>query len=232
MATDQALLESVDATQRPVLRFYTWRQPTLSLGYFQRVSDRQLHVESRSLPFVRRATGGGAIVHHHELTYSLAVPNPQSSVGPRLDLYQRTHQSLIEALSDFGVRLTPYRDLCRGECAGRGGRFLCFQRRTNEDLILAGYKIVGSAQRKSRDSVLQHGSLLWRASEWAPQLPGIVDLTSRAIPEKEFANCFAAKLADALSIQWQQDQLSERERERVVVVCRERFNASRWLQRR
>ena len=232
MAADQALLESVDATARPVLRFYTWRQPTLSLGYFQRVSERQLHVESGSLPYVRRATGGGAIVHHHELTYSLAVPNQQSSVGPRLDLYQQTHQSLIEALSDFGVRAVPFRECCRAECAARAGRFLCFQRRTSEDLILAGYKIVGSAQRKARASVLQHGSLLWKASQWAPQLPGILDLTSRAIPQADFATCFAAKLGEALSIRWQSDQLSGPEQDRVGVVCRERFNSSRWLQRR
>src|SRR5262249_35711609 len=66
VADDEALLESAAATGRPALRFYTWDPPTLSLGYFQPFADRL-----PGLPVVRRMTGGGAIVHHHELTYAL-----------------------------------------------------------------------------------------------------------------------------------------------------------------
>jgi lipoate-protein ligase A len=232
MAADQALLESVDTTGCAVLRFYGWQRPTLSLGYFQRWADRALHPESRALDCVRRATGGGAIVHHDELTYSLVVPNQQSAVGPRLDLYQRTHQSLVDTLAEYGVRAAPYRHLCRSDCGERADRFLCFQRRTQEDLIVGGYKVVGSAQRKSRASVLQHGSLLWRASKWAPQLPGIADLTSRTIPIEEFALGFASKLGEAISIQWKLDRFTESEQTRTAAVCRERFASERWLQRR
>src|SRR5437867_11338218 len=73
MAADEALLDRAIAG-RAGLRFYTWSEPTLSLGYFQRATER-LNVDNLSgLPFVRRLTGGGAIAHHHELTYGLARP--------------------------------------------------------------------------------------------------------------------------------------------------------------
>src|SRR4051794_38396264 len=69
MAADEVLLEHVGVTDRPALRFYAWDRPTLSLGYFQPFADRP-----PGLPVVRRPTGGGAIVHDHELTYALALP--------------------------------------------------------------------------------------------------------------------------------------------------------------
>src|ERR1700682_6410647 len=77
MAVDQALLEHA-ASGGWTLRFYSWIEPTLSLGYFQAHRDRRTHTASRGLPLVRRASGGGAIVHDHELTYSLSGPAPST----------------------------------------------------------------------------------------------------------------------------------------------------------
>lgn len=232
MATDQALSESVASSGLPALRFYQWRQPTLSLGYFQPVSLRTDHGDSSSLPCVRRATGGGAIVHDLEVTYSLSIPCPLSSTGPRLDLYQKTHQCLIEALSEFGVKVVPFRTICPD--AGPPGQdpFLCFRRRSDEDLILHGYKIVGSAQRKVRSAILQHGSVLLRSSRWAPQLPGIEDLTSRIVPIPELIDCFVGALEKSLSVRWNPDQLDEQEKVRIQSIVEERFGNEDWFSRR
>ena len=75
MAIDEALLESAadESCDLVTLRFYRWSEPTLSLGYFQSYEDRNSHEASRSLPVVRRSSGGGALVHDHEWTYSLAI---------------------------------------------------------------------------------------------------------------------------------------------------------------
>ena len=87
MAIDEAMLDFADEQRAVVLRLYRWAEPTLSLGYFQNISDRLSHLPSSDLLMVRRATGGGAIVHHHDLTYSLVVPQSSSSVGAAPAIY-------------------------------------------------------------------------------------------------------------------------------------------------
>ena len=79
MALDQHLLETAAEQQCVLLRVYRWSQPTLSLGYFQPYVQRLTHSASSELPVVRRATGGGAIVHHYDWTYCVAVPKNLAS---------------------------------------------------------------------------------------------------------------------------------------------------------
>lgn len=232
MAIDQALQESVEADGVPVLRLYTWSRPTLSLGYFQPLADRDGHRESHSLDCVRRSTGGGAIVHDRELTYSLAVPIDPVQAGPRLDLYQQTHGAIIAALAGFGLRAAPFRDDPSPSPAAGGNPFLCFQRRTDEDLIVSGYKVLGSAQRKARRAMLQHGSLLLSASRWAPQLPGLSELGGRVIPLDSLAQAVAETIGQAFEIDWTVGEISASERTRAGEIETAKFAADRWLRRR
>src|SRR4051812_39572627 len=74
MALDEALLHAAESDGTATLRFYGWREPTLSLGYFQKHVDRALHSASENCTLVRRTSGGGAILHDRELTYSIALP--------------------------------------------------------------------------------------------------------------------------------------------------------------
>lgn len=101
MAVDEALLEG--ACQRgPTLRLYMWSPATLSLGYFQRVADRQLHPASLDCPVVRRPSGGGAILHDMELTYALVVPLALCPGRNHVELYFRVHTALVRALAKLG----------------------------------------------------------------------------------------------------------------------------------
>ena len=75
MAADELLLEQASDTGQASLRIYSWSEPTLSLGYFQSHADRQTHAPSRDCRLVRRRSGGGAILHEHEITYALAIPS-------------------------------------------------------------------------------------------------------------------------------------------------------------
>ena len=231
MSIDQALLESVEAHGEPVLRLYQWSQPTLSLGYFQSLGDRNEHRESASAACVRRATGGGAILHHHELTYSIVIPVGRSESGPRTYLYQKTHQAISQALHGFGVRAVPHKMLAN-QSQEKQNPFLCFQRRTDEDLIVSGYKVLGSAQRKTQHAVLQHGSLLVRASEMAPQLPGIVDLTSKSVTIESIVAGLVEELSKAISINWVVGKLKASERSRAVEIESEKFGSQNWLEKR
>ncbi|TWT83936.1 Octanoyltransferase LipM [Planctomycetes bacterium CA13] len=253
MAIDQAILESVDEGAGPTLRLYQWSEPTLSLGYFQRAGDRSLHATSQSLAMVRRATGGGAIVHHHELTYSFVCPITKSLVGARSNLYKRTHQAIVQTLAQFGVRAARYEDQgdsqvsrdpigdpiggqvggqIRGEPDGIKEPFLCFARRTDEDLIVAGYKVTGSAQRTARRAVLQHGSILMDVSPFAPELPGVNTLASKQIDVEAFAEKFAAQIEGFFSIHLSGYQLDPSLRQRARRIVEERFGSTIWNKKR
>src|SRR3954469_25809962 len=101
MGVDEALLETAADCGEGTLRFYQWSEPTLSLGYFQSAEDRRQHAASRSCPLIRRASGGGAILHDRELTYSIALPQPIARSPDSSLLYELCHIALIEALDEF-----------------------------------------------------------------------------------------------------------------------------------
>lgn len=171
MALDEALLDAaVDGVAS--LRFYDWSEPTLSLGYFQPSAPARAYPKLNELPWLRRHSGGVALVHHHELTYALALPSAGDSWIARMHGYVR------QALAAEAV-------LCERET--KLGEVLCFLHHTPGDLILGGHKVAGSAQRKRRGALLQHGSVLLAQSAHTPQLPGLAELTGRAFSEAELA---------------------------------------------
>ena len=90
MALDEAILDAVGTGEpRAILRTYGWSVPTLSLGYFQRLAHVQADSRCAIVPMVRRPTGGGAIWHHHEVTYALAVPKSTRSPGQARNFIER-----------------------------------------------------------------------------------------------------------------------------------------------
>ncbi|WP_442507636.1 lipoate--protein ligase family protein [Novipirellula sp. SH528] len=238
MAIDQALLESVDRDAVPTLRFYTWSEPTVSLGYFQKASDRLAHSPSANCAFVRRATGGGAIVHHNELTYSFCWPLEYVPAGAKSELYQQTHQAIIESLGRFGVSATRYADLGTQAVQTvtsnekRCDPFLCFQRRTDEDLVVAGYKVVGSAQRTSRKAVLQHGSILLDVSPHAPELPGVVNLTPQSIAIQELAEVLSMTMEHVFGMKFDVFSTGEEFNQRAKQIRLTRFGQPEWNEKR
>jgi lipoate-protein ligase A len=172
MAVDEALLEAALERGECTVRWYRWREATVSLGYFQAAEAAAAIPGLCDLPIVRRLTGGGAILHHHEWTYSCAIPPATPLAENPTQIYDRVHEQIVAALVEQGIR-----SALRGEAlVEREGTFLCFGRGDPRDIVLKGHKILGSAQRRRRGAVLQHGSLLLHSSEHAPQFPGLVDL--------------------------------------------------------
>src|SRR5215207_3351670 len=167
MSADEALLESAGRGVAS-LRFYTWSEPTLSLGYFQHASERVSDANLARLAWVRRSTGGAAIVHHHELTYALALP-PGKEWASKEHWICRMHHILQAVLKERGVK--SHAVVCGEE--QKLGPVVCFLHQTPGDLLIEGSKVAGSAQRKMRGALLQHGSILLRRSEFAPHLAGI-----------------------------------------------------------
>lgn len=139
MAADEWCALLAGRENRPVLRLYRWHPPTLSLGYFQRLEDRLQHPASHGCPVVRRPSGGGAILHDLEWTYSLSLPVSHPLARDRLALYTTVHQTLIRWLQAQGVAARILGGSGRAEgCAtpsAGGCPFLCFQRRTAGDIV-------------------------------------------------------------------------------------------------
>src|SRR5689334_14846839 len=94
MAVDEALFQVAQETRQITVRFYQWQEATLSLGYFQAAKDRDSHRSSLVCPLVRRSTGGGAIIHDRELTYSLIAPLADERSAKSQELVRIVHQSL------------------------------------------------------------------------------------------------------------------------------------------
>jgi lipoate-protein ligase A len=189
MAVDEALLRSCESGNQefPVVRFYWWKNPTLSIGAKERLGEAaDLNACSElGVSLVRRPSGGRAVLHDHELTYSIVA---RLGNHPFDKSVERSYRLISEAMRDglrtFGVEL----ELTSGSSrirprtsnrtnASNGDRNInsrhspCFATVSRHELTFDGRKVVGSAQRRLRNAVLQHGSVLLRSD---------VDTLSRA----------------------------------------------------
>jgi len=219
MEIDDALLKNARPDWPVVLRIYRWEVPTLSLGHFQQIEERESSQGLMQLPWVRRRTGGGAIVHDRELTYSIVLPkrDGQPTKGHNEALYRAIHLQFVHELGKQGwdAKLAET-CTCKLSPEQKSEPFLCFSRRSPVDLIVGRDKILGSAQRRSVSGLLQHGSFLLQGSESTPQLPGLLDLEVRSALGNGIAawqNFFIATLKDGvdqlLQVRWQNGKLLE-----------------------
>lgn len=190
MALDEALLRS--PAPRPTLRTYTWDPSTLSLGYFQRIDRRR--VEALIAPgygLVRRSTGGGAIFHSRELTFSVICPLGDPRLPAKtLEAYEVVHGAVIRALAGLGVHAE-----FRGETVPISESdspeedFFCFYKSVAFDLVAGKRKLVGSAQRRTGRCFLMHGSIPVGVNSLTPKAAAV------GAPPEEVARALATEMA-------------------------------------
>ncbi len=162
MAIDETLLRHfAPAVSRPMLRLYGWEPAALSIGRFQKADELNLdHCRDRGLPVVRRITGGGAIFHADELTYSLVcAPSQIPPASSIKDSFRLLTAFLLDFYRSLGLTANYAVD---GASAGErlGGRMpFCFAGRESYDILVDGRKIGGNAQRRLREVIFQHGSI-------------------------------------------------------------------------
>jgi len=160
MALDEAILEfAARGDVLPPLRLYAWNPPCLSLGYAQPASDVSLEVlQANGWDLVRRPTGGRAILHTDELTYSVSGPEHEPRLaGGVLESYRVLAGALLEALHRLGIPAEANEKA--SVPAGPNQNPVCFEVPSNYEITVGGRKLVGSAQSRRKDGVLQHGSL-------------------------------------------------------------------------
>lgn len=187
MALDEALALSCGRGEGgPALRLYAWDPPTVSVGYAQPLAGEVDLEACQRLGFgvVRRVTGGRAVLHQHELTYAVAFPEGLLGPGGIQADYRHISRGLLLGLRRLGIEA----GLSRGS-SGRGSASgVCFLAASRFEVAVAGRKLVGSAQRRFRGAVLQHGSLLvdldpaaWEAVLPALRRPGLRGWTGSVV---------------------------------------------------
>lgn len=233
MAVDETLLTFADASSPPTLRFYRWAVPTLSLGYFQAADDRARHAASRDCSLVRRTTGGGGIVHDRELTYSFVTSQTDRPMGQSPKLYEVFHQTLAEALANWNLKAVLHKSTSsKAAAASKHQPFLCFQRRADADLVIDQQKVAGSAQRRKRGFVLQHGSVLLATSPHAPEIPGLAEIAGQGISLDELAQAWLSRLSKALDLRFASTCLEVGESRQAKEIVEQKFGAAAWTGRR
>jgi lipoate-protein ligase A len=166
MAVDGLLLERVAGSgHSPVLRFYAWHPPAVSIGYNQSALNALDLAKCRHqrIDVVTRPSGGRAVLHWNELTYSLLWPDDEPVLAGGISASsRRIGQSLVEGLRLFGVaaELEPGARTRGGSAVASSAKGPCFASTSRWEVKCGGKKLVGSAQRRIRGGVLQHGSLL------------------------------------------------------------------------
>lgn len=158
MAIDAAILAAVGrGDQPPTLRVYDWSPFCLSLGYGQTSRDADMQrLEYFGWDIVRRPTGGRAILHGDELTYSVALPmHHELAHGDIVESYRRLSTALVAALEHLG--LSPRSERNDDQPKKKGP--VCFEVPSHYEITVNGHKLIGSAQVRRKNGILQHGSL-------------------------------------------------------------------------
>jgi lipoyl(octanoyl) transferase len=248
MALDHALLESYAATHRPALRFYRWHPAAVSIGVGQRIErdvDRAACV-ARGIDVVRRITGGRAILHAAEITYSLVIApdHPLLATSRVVESYRSISAALCAGLRRLG--LDP-----EWKAHARAGTSsaACFDQPADYEITVGGRKLVGSAQARQYGALLQHGSLPLHADTetLAAVLRLPPDLTASVLAQRmialdealgftpTFDTIVAALVAGfehAWGIRVEPDVLTAAEQARTAVLVAARYNNPAWNARR
>jgi lipoyl(octanoyl) transferase len=200
MAMDEALL--AEATV-PVLRFYRWRRPSLSFGYFGRYAEVAEQAGEREI--VRRWTGGGIVPHGEDVTYSIIIPATDPSFEKSSpEIYSTLHEAIRRALAGNGVSAT-----LAGSAAPKISEH-CFANAVRADVITADRKIAGAAHRRTRVGLLHQGSI---------QQPGLPD-------------GFRDDLAQLLCPRFEPKTFSPAAVEGANVMAESKYATESWLKRR
>jgi lipoate-protein ligase A len=240
MAVDEALMARARSTGECVVRLYEWHRPTLSLGRNQTARGHYdlERAGAMGVEFVRRPTGGRAVLHHREITYSVTAPSER--LGSLRESYQRINRILLAALRGLGVEaaIAP-----RTSRAPGPGIAPCFDVPGEGELVVGDRKLVGSAQWRDRDVLLQHGSILvdddqplagtlLRSPVPAPPAAATLrSLLGRAPAPADFAECLTRALvtleaADASPL------VVDSPLESDISEARSRFLDDHWTWRR
>ncbi len=253
MAVDEAILESVGrGASLPTLRLYAWQPPCLSLGYAQPFSDvDRPRLQERGWDMVRRPTGGRAILHSDELTYAVVAPPDEPRLaGTLLESYNRLAQALLAAMQLLGLPVEIQEHAALP--AAQNTNPVCFEVPSTYEITVGGKKLVGSAQARRKEGLLQHGSLPLsgdlrritqalsfpdeaaraRAAERLLARAATVEaVLGRPVSWEAAAQAFMAAFCDTLALNLEPQDLTSAEKARVEELVKDKYAHPKWTER-
>lgn len=254
MAVDEALFDMVRGGKSPAtLRLYAWEPACLSLGYAQSYADvDQKRIKKYGWELVRRLTGGRAILHSDELTYAVitGAEEPRTA-GDILESYQRLSKALLQGLYNLGLKVEV--ESIGIQSSQRDDGPICFDTTANLEIVADGKKLIGSAQARRKDGVLQHGTLplygelaritdaLFYSDDEGRIKAGVRLLEKATTVERvlgsrvewdQAAEAFTAGFEKALNLKFEPGELTQEESERVDELVREKYANLEWTERR
>ena len=252
MAVDEAILEHIGRGESiPTLRLYAWTPACLSLGHAQPYADVDMtRIKQHGWEVVRRATGGRAILHTDELTYSVIVPlNEPRAEGSVLESYNRLAQALLLAVKNLEIPV----EMKEGKANDNGTpNPVCFEVPSTYEITVNGKKLIGSAQARKKEGVLQHGSLpltgdLTRicqalvfenetaredaAKRLLERATTVESALGREVSWETAMQAFVHAFEAQLGLKLEMGELSESESGRADELVREKYDHPSWTER-
>ncbi len=252
MALDESILEHIGRGESlPTLRLYAWTPACLSLGHAQPFADVDVtRLKERGWEVVRRITGGRAILHTDELTYSVIAPSNERRVeGSVLESYNRLAKALLLAVKSLEVPV----EMKMGKAnEGATSNPVCFEVPSTYEITVDGKKLIGSAQARKKEGVLQHGSLPLRgdltricqalifenesaredaSKRLLERATTVESALGRGVSWETAAQAFIHAFEAQLGLRFERGMLSESESKRTDELVKEKYDHPSWTER-
>jgi lipoate-protein ligase A len=253
MALDEVILDDVAVgASAPVVRLFSWQPPCLSLGYGQSINDiDEKRLSSHGWEIVRRLTGGRAILHTEELTYSICGPvdSPHLS-GGILESYRHLSHGLLATLADLGLQPEVQPEVKIPQVDRNNP--VCFEVPSSYEITVQGKKLIGSAQVRRKDVVLQHGSIPLKgdiaricqvlrfkddarrkivSERVRARASTVQDLLAKPISWQTAAEAFLTGFSKSLGWEFDRSEITADERSRAELLVKEKYSHRSWTTR-
>lgn len=255
MAIDEAILIAhSEGKVPPTIRFYGWNPPTLSIGYFQK-AEKEVNLsalQSRELGFVRRPTGGRAVLHDQEITYSVVVREDYPGMPHTVtESYKVISTGLLHGFRKLKMQaeMIPLESEEEKEKYSSLGSSACFDSPSHYELVVEGRKVAGSAQTRQRGVILQHGSILldldvdllfdilrFPSKEVRERMKrgflnkavAINQIRSESVTYEQARQAFTKGFTDGMNIDLKKGTLTPYENEWVQKLIQDRYGNDEW----
>ncbi|MFW6131425.1 MAG: lipoate--protein ligase family protein [Candidatus Aminicenantaceae bacterium] len=244
MAIDEFLFQSLKSSPGTFLRFYRWKNPTVSLGYSQKMEKvvDESFCRQNGIDIVRRMTGGKLVLHHKEITYSVSSSDNDLFTSRLKESYKLISKALIKGMEKMGLR--PYLARVTPDLYKRG-TLPCFSYPAQDEVEIDGKKIIGSAQKREGNRFIQHGSIpmedesellrgvsLSKNSRDDVRMISLYQALGTNISFDKAVDCFKEGMIDYFRVEMSSKLFSEKERKIIEKIQAKKYSSQEWTRER